>query len=248
MKLHRTFDSRIDPAMPMSGGPEPSYDPITFAPIAIQPDPVVRPLFWWAKELRDQGYRLRSVTYEAATRTATIRVQLPSYRIVEQIRQGDNRRRVPNDPVEQFTEGVWRLGINGWGSELTTAVDSMRELGLLSVPVRPRFDDSQVTLDHVPDWAEHPEHLMRAMAAAVLLLKRGWQLHDCGEPTARGGFIAVIPEGDEGLMVVYPAGMVDDYTAASELANRLPLLTPQERNYIQIIARRARLEGQGSSK
>ena len=66
MKLPRVLTQRPAPRMPELVGFEPRFDAIP-TPRVHQPAEVVRPLYWWAKDLRTNGDILVDARFDAAT-------------------------------------------------------------------------------------------------------------------------------------------------------------------------------------
>ena len=60
-----------------------------------QPAEVVRPLYWWAKDLRTSGDVLVDARFDAAMMAATVTVRLASYQVVEVVRRHDQAAATP---------------------------------------------------------------------------------------------------------------------------------------------------------
>ncbi|ORX13069.1 hypothetical protein [Mycobacterium xenopi] len=229
MKLPRPIAQRPTPRMPVLAGFEPRFDAIP-TPRTQQPAEVVRPLYWWAKALRDRGDILLGVRFDAAALTAVVTVRQASYRVIEVVRRHNDKPRVPHDLASLLAEAVWRLGALGWSHELEAMVDLLRAIGLITapVPVRP-------CANPLPGWGFQPDRAVRiAYWWALALLRHGWRLHACGEEIARYGFIAEIPAGDgDAALVVYPGDVSDDGTEASALAHHLARLGKSQRLVVQ---------------
>ena len=242
MRTHRAaLAERLSPELPQLAGHEPRFDRIPLVPSA-QPPAVVRPLFWWAQQLRQQGCWLRCMHFSPAAAAALVSVRLPSYRVIEVLRRHNDVRREPSDLPTLLAEALYRLGVTGWGGEIADVVDLLRESGIMPLP------NPVVSCTRAIPWlaGSQPDRPVRvAYWWARMLLARGWRLHACGEPVAAGGFIAEIPCEDGGpLLAVYPHGMRDDGTEASALANYLPRLSPGQREFVQrLIADTAAGEG-----
>jgi hypothetical protein len=137
--------------MPALAGFEPRFDEIP-ALRGRQPAEVVRPLYWWAKDLRANGDILTSVHFHAVTMEATVTARLASYQVAEVARRHDDKPRLPRDLLELIAEAVWRLGALGWAEELTEAILLLRTLGLIAAPaaMTPRTR-------HIPGWVQQPD-------------------------------------------------------------------------------------------
>jgi hypothetical protein len=162
--------------MPELVGFEPRFDAIP-TPRVHQPAEVVRPLYWWAKDLRANGDILTSVHFHAVTMEATVTARLASYQVAEVARRHDDKPRLPRDLLELIAEAVWRLGALGWAEELTEAILLLRTLGLIAAPaaMTPRTR-------HIPGWVQQPDRaahrlLVGGRAAAsrleALCVRRG---------------------------------------------------------------------------
>ncbi|HZE16417.1 MAG TPA: hypothetical protein VE197_12285, partial [Mycobacterium sp.] len=172
MKLPRTLEQRPTPRMPGLTGFEPRYDAIP-APGMHQPAEVVRPLYWWAKDLRDGGDILLGVRFDAAQLAAAVTVRLASYRVVEVVRRHDDKPRMPHDVPTLLAEAVWRLGALGWTEHLEELVDLLRAVGLISAPASVRRCTRQI-----PGWVSQPDRAVRiAYWWALALLRHGWRVH-----------------------------------------------------------------------
>ncbi|OOK65257.1 hypothetical protein BZL29_7718 [Mycobacterium kansasii] len=233
MKLPRTRVQRPTPQMPAIAGFEPRFAPIPTSQIK-QPAQVVRPVYWWARELRRRGDLLLGVDFDANQLAARVSVRLASYRIVEVVRGNDCNPVLPHDVPTLLAEAVWRLGALGWTEQLGEVLDLLRVVGLMSTP-----EPIGQCVASIPGRACQPDRGVRiAYWWAVVLQGQGWQLHACGEDVARFGFIAEIPAEDGGpRLVVYPGDMAEDGTEAAALANHLARLgVGQRRLARQVIA------------
>lgn len=68
---------------------------------------------------------------------------------------------------------------------------------------------------------------------AQALKRHGWKLYGCGDPIARGGFVAEVPNADgERDLVLYPGNMPTDHTEASALAKHLSRLDKNQRRLV----------------
>lgn len=230
MKSYEDLGRRSSPALPTLEGFAACSDPLPLVVGARQPDPVVRPLYWWARELAAGGSVLRALYYVPHICTAGVAVQLPSYRVLDIARSQAGELLDPVDLPHVLAESVWRLGVSGWAKEIDNMIPLLRGMGLM-VPIRavPRCST------HIPGLVRQPPRQVRVAYWWVQTLRNhGWQLHEVGQPTAGGGFIAQIPsDGGEPVVIVYPYGMDDDGTAASALANSLRRLKPEERGYLR---------------
>lgn len=229
MKLPRVLTARPTPRMPELAGFEPRFDAIPVLR-GHQPDEAVRPLYWWAKDLRAGGDILVDARFDAAAMSATVTVRLASYRVVEVVRRHDDKPHLPHDLPTLIAEAIWRLGSLGWTDELEEMVELLRTLGLTAAPAAARPSTRRI-----PGWVQQPDRAVRiAYWWSVALKRHGWKLHACGEVVAQRGFIAEIPCGDgEADLVVYPADMADDGTEASALANHLARLGQGQRKFVQ---------------
>ena len=229
VKLPRVLTQRPAPRMPELVGFEPRFDAIP-TPRVHQPAEVVRPLYWWAKDLRANGDVLVDARFDAAMMAATVTVRLASYQVVEVVRRHDDKPRLPHDLATLIAEAVWRLGSLGWTDELDEMIGLLRTLGLTATPavVKP-------STRHIPGWVHQPDRAVRiAYWWSVALKRHGWKLYACGDAVAQHGFIAEIPCGDgDPVLVVYPGGMPADGTEASALANHLARLGTSQRKYVQ---------------
>jgi len=215
--------------MPELVGFEPRFDAIP-TPRVRQPAEVVRPLYWWAKDLRANEDLLVAARFDAAAMAATVTVRLRSYQIVEVVRRHDDKPRLPHDLPTLIAEAVWRLGSLGWTGELDEMIGLLRRLGLTATPaaVKP-------STTHIPGWVRQPDRAVRiAFWWSVALKQHGWKLYACGDAVAQHGFIAEIPRADgDPVLVVYPGGMPADGTEASALANHLARLGRSQRKVVQ---------------
>ena len=229
MKLPRVLTARPEPRMPELAGFEPRFDVIPM-PRVHQPAEVVRPLYWWAKDLRNTGDILVRASFDDATMAATVAVRLASYQVVEVVRRRDDKPQRPHDVTALIAEAVWRLGSLGWTGELDEMVGLLRTLGLTATPtvVKP-------STRYIPGWVHQPDRAVRtAYWWSVTLKRHGWRLYACGEAVAQHGFIAELPGADgDPVLVIYPGGMPDDGTEASALANHLARLGTSQRKFVQ---------------
>lgn len=230
MNRHDHLQERPAPTLPSLQGLVACYDPLPLVASARQPDPAVRPIYWWARQLADHGAVLRVMSYSPQNSEAAVAVQLPSYQVVE-IRRGSTDELLdPVDLPHVLAEAIWRLGVTGWGKEIADLVSRLRGAGLL-IPRRsvPRC------ADHIPGFVHQPPRRVRVLYWwAQTLRNYGWVLHEVGQPVAAGGFVAQIPgEQGESALVVYPHGMDDDGTAASALANALGRARHDERRCLR---------------
>jgi len=227
VKLPRMLAQRPTPRMPELAGFEPRFDAIP-TPRMHQPAEVVRPLYWWARDLRNRGDILLGVRFDAAQLAAAVTVRLASYRVVEVVRRHDDKPRMPHDLPTLLAEAVWRLGALGWADQVEALVDRLRTVGLIAVPASVRGCTKQI-----PGWVLQPDRAVRiACWWALALLRHGWRLHVCGDVLAGCGFIAEIPAVDgDPMLVVYPGDMADDGTEASALANHLARLDNSQRQF-----------------
>jgi hypothetical protein len=231
VKLPRPLTKRPTPQMPGLAGFEPCFAAIPT--LLHQPVEVVRPLYWWAKDLRDHGDALLDIRFDATQLTAAVTVRLASYRVIKVVRRYDTKPQMPHDLPTLLAEAVWRCGALGWTDHLDTLVDLLRAGGLISAPASVRSGTQQI-----PGLMSQPDRAVRiAYWSARALLIRGWQLHACGEDLAQYGFIAEIPTEAAGppMLVVYPGDVADDGTEASALANHLARLSKSQRRVVQRI-------------
>ena len=234
MKLPQLAPPRPMPRMPELTGHAPRFDTILGISVRSQPIEGIRPVYWWARELRRRGDTLVGLSFDPLSLTATVSVRLASYRVVTVVRRHDHAVALPRDLPTLIAEAVWRLGALGWTAELRALTELLVQLGLLvaPAPVRP-------STRAIPGWISQPSYEVRvAFWWSRELKRRGWKLYACGSGIARGGFIAEIPNaaGDSDL-VIYPGGMAYDGTEASALANHLARrLTRQRRTVDQLIS------------
>lgn len=229
MKLPHTLGHRPTPQMPALAGFEPCFDPIP-TPRTKQPAQVVRPVYWWTKELRARGDLLLDVHFDTTLVAAHVSVRLASHRVIEVVRRNDHNPALAHDVPTLLAEAVWRLGALGWTEQLDEVLDLLRSVGLLSAaaPIR-------ACTAPIPGLLRQPDRGVRiAYWWALALLRHGWRLHACGQELARYGFIAAIPREDgEPMLAVYPGDMADDGTEAAALANHLGRLGNCQRQLIQ---------------
>ena len=133
VKLPRVLSQRPTPRMPELAGFEPRFDPIPATP-AAQLDEAFRPLYWWAKDLRDRADILQGLRFDAPQMTATVTVRLGSHRVITAARRHDDKPRLPHDLPTLLAEAVWRLGALGWACDLGAVRDVLRAAGLLAPP------------------------------------------------------------------------------------------------------------------
>lgn len=70
----------------------------------------LRPLYWWARDLRSRGDILTDVRFNIATKAATVTVQLASYQTLTVTRRADIAAALPSDLPTLIAEAIWRLG------------------------------------------------------------------------------------------------------------------------------------------
>ena len=242
MKLPRTLAQRPTPQMPVITGFEPRFDPIPGLHTK-QPDRAVRPLYWWAQNLRQRGDVLVGIQFDPAQLAASVTVRLASYRVVEVKRHRDDKPQLPHDLPTVLSEAVWRLGVLGWTDELDQLRRLLRTAGLLGAPVPVHKRTTPI-----PGCSRQPDRGARAgYWWALALVRHGWQLHAYGQDIAAHGFIAEIPGADgESTLVLYPGNMADDGTEAAALANHLARLAKCQRRAVQrVIADAAAGNGRG---
>lgn len=229
VKLPHLLPQRLMPRMPELAGYAPRFDAISAVAAHAQPVEGIRPLYWWAHELRSRGDILVDVGFDATTKAATVTVRLASYQVLTVVRRHDSTAPRPHDLPTLIAEAVWRLGSLGWTDELRAVVELLGQLGLVSAPppVRRRTD-------LLPGWASQPDRAIRmAYWWALALKSHGWKLYGCADVVARGGFIAEIPNADGGSeLVLYPGDMADDGTEASALATHLARLGMSQRQFV----------------
>lgn len=232
VKLPHVLPHRPMPRMPELAGYAPRFEAIPSVAAHAQPAKGIRPLYWWARELRDRGDILVNVEFDSVTRTATVGVRLASYQVITVQRHHDIRCDMPHDLPTLMAEAAWRLGSLGWTAELRSVVDQLGRLGLLLMPAPVRR-----STDLLPDLGRQPDRAVRmAYWWAQALKRHGWRLDACGDAIARGGFIAEIPNADGGKdLVIYPGDMADDGTEASALANHLARLGKSQRRVVSRI-------------
>ncbi len=241
VKLPHVLPQRPMPRMPEIAGYGPRFDTISAVAVHAQPVEGIRPLYWWARELRRRGDILVDLRFDTITKAATVTVRLASYRTVTVVRRHDNKAALAHDLPTLIAEGVWRLGSLGWTAEVRAITDLLGQHGLIlaAAPV------ARCTRP-LSGWVTQPDRAVRmAYWWAVALKRHGWKLYACGDQVARGGFIAEIPNADGGTdLVVYPGGMPDDGTEASVLANHLARLGKSQRRIVeQVIGDTAAGEG-----
>lgn len=218
MRIRRSTHSAVTPALPHVAGMQPCFEPIPFA--ADMPR-AVRPLYWWVHDLHQRGYRLLAAQFDTVTAGSTL--QLPSYRVLDSQRPAYGPRRGPLTIADELAEAIWKLGITGWADELADMTALLRSAGLLADPEPLQLYTAQI--NGMP-----AEPIVRtAYWWAVILMGHGWRLHILDTDEAAGGFFAEIPADSGSDIVLYPAGMRDDRTAASALANFLPQLSAGQR-------------------
>lgn len=215
MNLSRALTARPTPRMPGLVGFEPRFDAVP-RPRTHQLAHAARPLYWWAKDLRERGDILLGLDFDAATATATVTIRLASYRVVTVVRRPDDKPCAPRNVAELLAEGVWRLGALGWSDLVAEAAEALAVGGLMTAPAPVRGCTRPI-----PGWERCGDRGVRiAYWLAAALMSHGWRLHACGDAVARFGFIAEIPASGGGAdLVVYPGDIADDGTEASVLAN-----------------------------
>jgi hypothetical protein len=201
--------------MPELVGFEPRFDAAPL-PRAHQPGHAARPLYWWAKDLRERGDILMGLRFDATTVTATVTIRLASYRVLTVIRRADDKPQAPRNVAELLAEGVWRLGALGWSDLIGEAAEALTRGGLMTAAAPLRGCTRPI-----PGWERCSDRGVRiAYWFAAALMSHGWRLHACGDAAGRYGFIAEIPAPGGGAdLVVYPGDIADDGTEASALAN-----------------------------
>lgn len=229
VKLPHLLPQRPMPVMPELAGFEPRYDTIAAIPTNAQPTEGLRPLYWWARDLRSRGDILTDVRFDIATKAATVTVRLASYQSVTVVRRADLAAALPSDLPSLIAEAIWRLGALGWTAELFSIIKLLGQQGLIVTPAPVR----QCT-DFIPGWLTQPDRRVRmAYWWAQTLKRHGWKLYGCGDPIARGGFVAEIPNADGGRdLVIYPGTMPSDHTEASALAKHLSRLDKNQRRLV----------------
>jgi len=137
--------------MPELAGFEPRYDAISAVPRNAQPTEGLRPLYWWARDLRSRGDILTDVRFDVADKAATVTVRLASYRSVTVVRRTDLAAARPSDLPSLIAEAIWRLGALGWTAELFSIIKLLGQQGLIvtPAPVRQRTD-------FIPDGSPSP--------------------------------------------------------------------------------------------
>lgn len=229
VKLPHLLPHRPMPVMPELAGFEPRYDAISAVPRNAQPTEGLRPLYWWARDLRSRGDILTDVRFDVADKAATVTVRLASYRSVTVVRRTDLAAARPSDLPSLIAEAIWRLGALGWTAELFSIIKLLGQQGLIvtPAPVRQRTD-------FIPGWLTQPDRGVRmAYWWAQALKRHGWKLYGCGDPIARGGFVAEVPNADGGRdLVIYPGTMPTDHTEASALAKHLSRLDKNQRRLV----------------
>jgi hypothetical protein len=226
MKFPQVLPARPMPQMPEITGHTPCFDTIRGIDNHFQPVKGLRPLYWWARELRRRGDILVDLRFDTATKTSTVTVRLANYQTVTVVRRHDNKAALPQDLPTLIAEGIWRLGALGWLPELRAVTEMLSQLGLIiaPAPVKP-------CTRPLPGWAVQPDPAVRvAYWWAVALKRHGWKLYACGREIAFSGFIAEIPNTAGGCdLMIYPGDMPDDGTEASALANHLARLGMSQR-------------------
>lgn len=171
MKLPRVHAPRPAPRMPELAGFEARDDALPIAR-THQPAEVVRPLYWWATDLRTGGDVLVGARFDPESMTATVVVRLASYRVVTVVRRFDDKPRMPRSVSDLIAEAVWRFGSLGWTAELEQMVGVLRMLGLMVTPEAARPDTRPL-----PGWVQQPDRAVRiAYWWSVALKQHGWRL------------------------------------------------------------------------
>jgi len=97
VKLPHSLGYHPTPQMPVLAGCEPRFAPIPTPWMKQQPAQVVRPLYWWALELRRRGDILLGVHFDSRQLIASVTVRLASCRVVEVVRRNDHKLQLPHD-------------------------------------------------------------------------------------------------------------------------------------------------------
>lgn len=178
-----------------------------------------------------QGCQLQAVDYShchPSTLTAVVTVRLPSHRVIQIVRDFSTLHE-PADLPAVLAEAIWRLVRTGWADETADMLTLLRDAHLV---VPPRSAPRNTA--PIPGMITQPPRPVRAAYWwASALQAAGWHLHALGQPLARGGFIAEIPdESGESILVIYPRNTPDDGSEASALARTLQWLTFDQRRYL----------------
>ncbi|WP_418002238.1 hypothetical protein ACNO8X_18920 [Mycobacterium sp. PDNC021] len=216
------------PALNRGGAHSPCFAALPLNSVALQPLPEVRPLYWWARALQQEGCLLQAVSYSPNEPAAVVTVRLPSHRVVHVRCAGD-------DPAEHtdlpsvLAAAICQLHSGDWADDTNRMLALLQNLRLLIEP-RPAARNSA----HISGLISQPARSVRvAYWWAEALQARGWRLSALGHPMARSGFIAEIPEGPgQFVLAIYPRDIPDDGTEASALANSLQRLTFEQRRYL----------------
>lgn len=231
MTRNRAATHRPEPELPGEGPLAPNFAPIP--PSAHCDSPLaasVRPLYWWIQAAAADGLVLHGLYFNNLTSSAVLRMRLPSYRVVEVIRDARSLASAPNELAAVLVEAVWRLGMAGWADEIARLSTLLRRNGILggTSMAPPRTD-------LIPSLAVQPDVTVRvAYWWARELITRGWLVHACGQDVAGGGFIATVPTaGGEPVLALYPSRMRPDGTEAALLAKFIPRLSPVQRRVLQ---------------
>lgn len=131
----------------------------------------------------------------------------------------------------------YRLSLEyGFGNGVMTGEDSLKQPRLPRRPL-PQIPAVQPCVRPIPGLARQPDRAVRiAYWWATSLQRHGWALHACGDDIAGNGFIAHVPGcGGQVTLMIYPADMADDGTAASALARHLGRLGSSQRRRVQRI-------------
>jgi hypothetical protein len=222
------------PALHRNGAHPPCFAALPLNSVALQPLPAVRPLYWWARELHEQGCQLQAVYYRPSDLAAVVTVRLPSYRVVHVLRKAGDQA-APTDLPTMLAEAVRQLVTGGWADQTNDMLALLRNSRLLIQP-QPAARNSA----YLPGLINQPARPVRvAYWLAHALQVRGWQVSALGDPVARGGFIAEIPEGSgESIYAIYPRDIPEDGTEATALANSLQRLTFEQRRHLERLVSR----------
>lgn len=216
------------PVLNRSRAYPPHFAALPLNSAAVQPVPAVRPLYWWARALQQQGCLLQAVSYSSSEPAAVVTVRLPSRRVVHVRCTGDDLAESTDLP-SVLAAAICQLSSGDWADDTNRMLALLQNLRLLIQP-QPAARNSA----HISGLISQPARPVRvAYWWAEALQARGWRLSALGEPMARSGFIAEIPEGPgESVLAIYPRDIPDDGTEASALANSLQRLTFEQRRYL----------------
>ncbi|SIE15908.1 hypothetical protein [Mycobacteroides abscessus] len=207
----------------------------------VQPHVVLRPVYWWAQQMVNGGYGIRELRFDAKTRTALFVYESPE-RLVNRLWRRDFQRITDvADLPSLITEYVWRMCACGWGERLDELVSVMRSLGLVQ-PAR-RAAECAAAL---PGRDLQPDEVVRAAFWRVReLVTYGWRVRLSWGADRAGGFLAELPSGG---LLVYPADMADDGTAAAALAILVGRLDLRQFNELaQLVDPAAASEGRAAA-